>query len=100
VRAILLLVAALAGLGGCAAQGEHVQSSGSEAALKSDREQCADEARLKISAAERITFGGFSNANPVMSSGAFTDCMLARGHKAEAIGDVYGSPNSQSQIGN
>jgi hypothetical protein len=88
-------------LGGCAAQEKSPQSykspSGPEFAR--DRDSCMQTAAFKAPDGGKITFGGGYGGNAFFSSGPYLDCMVARGYKADAIGDVLGTPSTQKSMG-
>ena len=88
-------------LGGCAAQEKSAQSykSPSGPGFARDRESCLQEAAFSVPGVGKITFGGGYGGNPFISSGPYMDCMVARGYKAEAIGDVLGTPSAQRPMG-
>ena len=65
-----------------------------------DRAACLQEAAFTVSGVGKITYGGGDIGNPFVSSGQYMDCMVARGYKAEAIGDVLGTPGTQRPMGN
>ena len=96
-----LAMLAIALLGGCAAQEKSAQSYKSPAGpdFAVDRESCMQEAAFNVSGVGKITFGGGYGGNAFFGSGPYLDCMVARGYKAEAIGDVLGTPSTQKSIG-
>ena len=93
----------IATLQGCATPGQtpspvsYKSATGPDFAR--DRESCMQEAALNVSGVGKITFGGGYGGNPFFSSGPYMDCMVARGYKADAIGDVLGTPSTQSSMG-
>jgi hypothetical protein len=96
---IALLAIAL--LGSCAAQEKSPQSYKSPAGpgFARDRDSCMQEAAFNAPGEGKITFGGGYGGNAFFSAGPYMDCMVARGYKADAIGDVLGTPSTQKSMG-
>ena len=86
---------------GCAAEqksaGSYKSPSGPEFAK--DRETCMQQAAFDAAGGGKITFGGGYGGNTFFSSGRYMDCMVARGYRAEAIGDPLGTPGTERQMG-
>ena len=88
-------------LGGCAAQQKPPQSYKSPGGpdFARDRDSCMQEAAFNAAGGGKITFGGGYGGNRFFSAGPYMDCMVARGYKDDAIGDVLGTPSMQKSVG-
>ena len=99
--AVAMVVVAV--LEGCAAQGQTPPPASYKnpvvAEFARDRERCMQEAAFAAPGGGKITFGGGYGGNPFIASGPYMDCMVARGYKADAIGDVLGTPGTEKSMG-
>jgi|SRR5579871_592422 len=64
-----------------------------------DRETCMQQAAFDAAGGGKITFGGGYGGNTFFSAGPYMDCMVARGYRADAIGDPLGTPGTERQMG-
>src|SRR5437588_2943759 len=93
--------AGLAFLCGCGAAPKSPESykSPSGAEFSGDREICMQQAGFAAASGGKITFGGGYGGNVFFSSGQYMDCMVARGYRADALGDPLGTPGTERQMG-